>query len=85
MTVTLADLGAARVITWDRQERRNAWDLATMTAIADAIEVAGRDTAVRMHRAARRRGALLSRATTSRRRSRPTRPRGRRRSRPSSG
>ena len=48
MTVTLADLGAARVITWDRQERRNAWDLPTMTAIAAEIEVAGRDTAVRM-------------------------------------
>ena len=48
MTVTTADLGAARVITWDRQERRNAWDLPTMTAIAAEIEVAGRDTAVRM-------------------------------------
>ncbi len=48
MTVTLTDLGAARVITWDRQERRNAWDLPTMTAIAAEIEVAGRDTAVRM-------------------------------------
>ena len=27
MTVTTADLGAARLITWDRQARRNAWDL----------------------------------------------------------
>ena len=48
MTVTTADLGAARVISWDRQARRNAWDLPTMTAIADAIEAAGADTAVRM-------------------------------------
>jgi enoyl-CoA hydratase/carnithine racemase len=47
MTVTTADLGVARLITWDRQARRNAWDLATMTAIADAIEVAGADRDVR--------------------------------------
>ncbi len=47
MTVTTADLGAARVISWDRQARRNAWDLATMTAIADAIEAAGTDPGVR--------------------------------------
>jgi enoyl-CoA hydratase/carnithine racemase len=47
MTVTTAELGAARVITWDRQARRNAWDLETMTAIADAVEAAGADTAVR--------------------------------------
>jgi enoyl-CoA hydratase/carnithine racemase len=47
MTVTTAELGAARVIAWDRQERRNAWDLATMTEIADAIEAAGADPQVR--------------------------------------
>ena len=47
MTVTATDLGSARVISWDRQQRRNAWDLATMTAIADAIEAAGADAAVR--------------------------------------
>jgi enoyl-CoA hydratase len=47
MTVTTADLGAARVVSWDRQARRNAWDLATMTEIADAIEAAGEDEAVR--------------------------------------
>jgi enoyl-CoA hydratase/carnithine racemase len=47
MTVITADRGAARVVTWDRQARRNAWDLATMTAIADAIEAAGADPAVR--------------------------------------
>jgi len=48
MTVTTTDAGTARVITWDRQDRRNAWDLPTMTAIADAIENAGADPAVRM-------------------------------------
>jgi enoyl-CoA hydratase/carnithine racemase len=48
MTVTTADLGPARVISWDRQARRNAWDLPTMAAIADAIESASADTAVRM-------------------------------------
>jgi enoyl-CoA hydratase/carnithine racemase len=47
MTVTTADLGAARVVTWDRLARRNAWDLATMTAIADAIEAAGADPGAR--------------------------------------
>jgi enoyl-CoA hydratase/carnithine racemase len=47
MTVTAADFGSARVITWDRQARRNAWDLETMTAIADAVEAAGADPAVR--------------------------------------
>jgi enoyl-CoA hydratase/carnithine racemase len=47
MTVVTEDRGAARVVTWDRQARRNAWDLATMTAIADAIEAAGADPAVR--------------------------------------
>jgi enoyl-CoA hydratase/carnithine racemase len=47
MTVTTADLDSARVITWDRQARRNAWDLPTMTAIADAIEAAGADPDVR--------------------------------------
>ena len=47
MTVTTADLGSARLIVWDRQARRNAWDLPTMTAIADAIEAAGADPHVR--------------------------------------
>jgi enoyl-CoA hydratase/carnithine racemase len=47
MTVTTADLGSGRVIAWDRQARRNAWDLDTMTAIADAIEAAGADAGVR--------------------------------------
>jgi enoyl-CoA hydratase/carnithine racemase len=47
MTLTTSELGEARVIEWDRQARRNAWDLATMTAIADAVEAAGSDPAVR--------------------------------------
>ena len=47
MTVTTQARGAARTIVWDRQARRNAWDLETMTAIADAVEEAGTDAAVR--------------------------------------
>jgi enoyl-CoA hydratase/carnithine racemase len=47
MTVMTEPRGTARVIVWDRQQRRNAWDLETMTAIADAIEQAGRDGSVR--------------------------------------
>lgn len=47
MTVTTAELGAAGVITWDRQTRRNAWDLQTMTAIADAIRAVAADESVR--------------------------------------
>ncbi|HEY1276587.1 MAG TPA: enoyl-CoA hydratase/isomerase family protein [Thermoleophilaceae bacterium] len=47
MTVTAVDVGAARVVVWDRQARRNAWDLETMTAIADAVEEAGADGSVR--------------------------------------
>src|SRR3954471_4159572 len=47
MTVTTEDRGAARLVVWDRQARRNAWDLETMTAIADAIEVAAADESVR--------------------------------------
>jgi enoyl-CoA hydratase/carnithine racemase len=47
MTVTTTDMGAARVVSWDRQARRNAWDLETMTQVADAVEAAGSDEAVR--------------------------------------
>ena len=43
------------MIIWDRQERRNAWDLATMTAIADEIEEAGADDGGALRRGARRR------------------------------
>lgn len=44
MSVTTEDRSTARIVTWDRQSRRNAWDLATMTAIADAIEAIGERT-----------------------------------------
>ena len=47
MTVTATDAGTARILCWDRQARRNAWDLPTMTALADAIEAAAADEAVR--------------------------------------
>ena len=47
MTVTTTELGPARVVSWDRQERRNAWDLETMSALANAVEEAGGDEAVR--------------------------------------
>ena len=47
MTVTTADQGSARIVSWDRQARRNAWDLETMTAVADAVEAAGSDESVR--------------------------------------
>jgi enoyl-CoA hydratase/carnithine racemase len=47
MTVTTSDLGAARVVTWDRQARRNAWDLETMAQIAHAVEAAENEAEVR--------------------------------------
>ena len=47
MTVSTSHIGAAHVVTWDRQARRNAWDLETMTVIADAIVHAGEDRGAR--------------------------------------
>src|SRR5919201_5284882 len=47
MTVTTSELGSARVVTWDRQARRNAWTRETIEAIAEAIEAAGADERVR--------------------------------------
>jgi enoyl-CoA hydratase/carnithine racemase len=47
MTLASSDIGPGRVITWDRQARRNAWDLETMTALAGAIESAAVDESVR--------------------------------------
>ena len=47
MIVTTADLGSARIVSWDRQARRNAWDLETMSQVADAVEAAGSDESVR--------------------------------------
>ncbi len=46
-TVTVSELGSARVVTWDRQASRNAWTCGAIEAIADAIEAAGADEAVR--------------------------------------
>jgi enoyl-CoA hydratase/carnithine racemase len=47
VTVTVEPLGAARVVRWDRQARRNAWTRETIEAIADAIEAAAADDTVR--------------------------------------
>jgi enoyl-CoA hydratase/carnithine racemase len=47
MTVTASNLGPGRMIVWDRQARRNAWDLETMTAVAAGIESASDDESVR--------------------------------------
>ena len=47
MSVTVTELGSARVVTWDRQAHRNAWTRETIEAIADGIETAGADEAVR--------------------------------------
>ena len=42
------DLGRVRLLTIDRPDRRNAVDLATVTAIAEAVAGAGADDAVRV-------------------------------------
>jgi enoyl-CoA hydratase len=47
MTVTTEELGSARVIRWDNQRHRNAWTGATIAAIADALDAAAGDPAVR--------------------------------------
>jgi enoyl-CoA hydratase/carnithine racemase len=47
MTVTTTELGSARVVSWDRQDRRNAWTRAVIEELADAIATAGADPAVR--------------------------------------
>jgi enoyl-CoA hydratase/carnithine racemase len=47
MTVTTEELGSARAIRWDNRAHRNAWGRATIEAIADAIETATTDPAVR--------------------------------------
>jgi enoyl-CoA hydratase/carnithine racemase len=47
MTVTADVRGSALHIVWDRQSRRNAWDLETMIAIADATEGAAGDSDTR--------------------------------------
>jgi enoyl-CoA hydratase len=47
MNVTTNELGTARVLTWDRQDRRNAWTRAVIEDLAAAIEGCGEDPAVR--------------------------------------
>ena len=47
MNVTITELGGARVLSWDRQARRNAWTRAVIEELADAIEAAAGDPAVR--------------------------------------
>jgi enoyl-CoA hydratase/carnithine racemase len=47
MTVTTESLGTARVVTWEQPAKLNAWTRETIEAIADGIEAAGADEAVR--------------------------------------
>ena len=47
MTVTAEPLGSARVVRWEQEGKLNAWTRETIDAIADAIEEAGADEAVR--------------------------------------
>jgi enoyl-CoA hydratase/carnithine racemase len=47
MTVTAEPLGSARVVRWEQAGKLNAWRRETIEAIADAIEEAGADEAVR--------------------------------------
>jgi enoyl-CoA hydratase/carnithine racemase len=47
MTVTVEPLRSARVVRWEQAGKLNAWTRQTIEAIADAIEAAGADEAVR--------------------------------------
>jgi enoyl-CoA hydratase/carnithine racemase len=47
VTVTAEPLGSARVVRWEQAAKLNAWTRETIEAIADAIEQAGTDEAVR--------------------------------------
>jgi enoyl-CoA hydratase/carnithine racemase len=47
MTVTAEPLGSARVVRWEQAGKLNAWTRETIDAIADAIEEAGTEEAVR--------------------------------------
>jgi len=47
MNVTTTEVGSARVLTWDRAHRRNAWTRAVIEDLAGAIEACGEDPAVR--------------------------------------
>jgi enoyl-CoA hydratase/carnithine racemase len=46
VNVTKTELGRARVLSWDRQVRRNAWTRAVIEELAEAIDAAGADPAV---------------------------------------
>lgn len=47
MNVASAELGSARVLSWDRPSRRNAWTRPLIEELADAIETAAADEDVR--------------------------------------
>jgi enoyl-CoA hydratase len=47
MTVTAEPLGSTRIVRWEQAGKLNAWTRETIEAIADAIEEAGADEAVR--------------------------------------
>jgi enoyl-CoA hydratase/carnithine racemase len=47
MNVTTSELGTARMLTWDRQDRRNAWTRAVIEDLAAALEACAQDPAVR--------------------------------------
>jgi enoyl-CoA hydratase len=47
VTVTAEPLGSARVVRWEQAGKLNAWTRETIDAIADAIEEAGTEEAVR--------------------------------------
>jgi enoyl-CoA hydratase/carnithine racemase len=47
VTVTAEPLGSARVVRWEQAGKLNAWTRETIEAIADEIEEAGADEAVR--------------------------------------
>ena len=54
------DVGAVRVLTLSRPEKKNAFDVAMASALWSAIEAADADPAVRVDRGDRR-GRLLQR------------------------
>jgi enoyl-CoA hydratase len=47
MNVTAAELGSARVLSWDRRARRNAWTRPLIEELTDAIAAAAADGHVR--------------------------------------
>ena len=47
MNVTTVELGSARVLSWDRRARRNAWTRPLIEELADAIRAAAGDSGVR--------------------------------------